>query len=160
MAHPVICYYCKKKFDRDKYPFIQINTKRYAHSECANKGEKDKKALEEYIKQLFNIDKINSKIDKQISSFVKEYGFSYSGIHRALYYHYAIKNGSIEKSNNGIGIVPYIYQEAYNYFYAIWEAQQINKDKEINQYIPQIKEIEIPTPTTRVKKRKLFSFLD
>ena len=29
-----------------------------------------------------------------------------------------------EKAQGGIGIVPFVYQNAFNYYYAIWEAQQ------------------------------------
>lgn len=35
MAHIVTCIYCKKKFDRDKYPFVQVSPRRYAHKECS-----------------------------------------------------------------------------------------------------------------------------
>ena len=77
-----------------------------------------------------------------------------------MVYHYEINGGEIEKANGAIGIVPYTYQKAYNYYYAIWEAQQKNKDKEINQFVPKVKEIIIPIPERKIKKRNLFSFLD
>ena len=77
-----------------------------------------------------------------------------------LVYHDEINGGEIEKANGAIGIVPYTYQKAYNYYYVIWEAQQKNKDKEINQFVPKVKEIIIPIPEKKSKKRKLFSFLD
>ena len=35
MAHIVTCQYCRKKFDRDKIPFVQISPKRYAHKDCS-----------------------------------------------------------------------------------------------------------------------------
>lgn len=57
-------------------------------------------------------------------------------------------------------IVPYVYQKAYNYYYSLWEAQQKNKEKIIEYYVPKVKEIIIPAPERKVKKRKNFSFLD
>ena len=61
MAHIVTCIYCKKKFDRDKYPFVQVSNRRYAHTECSMsddqkkaKDEQDKEALHNYIMKLFN----------------------------------------------------------------------------------------------------------
>ena len=39
MAHKVKCYYCGKTFDRDKEPFIQINSRRYAHTSCGEKHQ-------------------------------------------------------------------------------------------------------------------------
>ena len=43
---------------------------------------------------------------------MKEYNFSYSGILRTLIYFYDIRGNTIEASNGGIGIVPYVYEEA------------------------------------------------
>lgn len=167
MAHIVTCIYCKKKFDRDKYPFIQVSNRRYAHKECSMtedeklaQQEKDKIELESYIMKLFNIDFVDARVRKQIKQYVEEYNYTYSGIHKALIYHFEIKGGSIEKANGGIGIVPYVYQSAYRYYYALWEAQQKNKDKVVDEYVPTVKEIIIPVPQRQVKKRKLFTFLD
>lgn len=122
--------------------------------------EKDKQALEDYIMKLFNISYVDPKIRKQIKQFVDEYHYTYSGIHKALIYHYEIKNGDLSKANGGIGIVPYVYQNAYRYYYALWEAQQKNEHKVIQEYVPKVKEIVIPIPQRQIKKRKLFSFLD
>ena len=70
------------------------------------------------------------------------------------------KGNSIEKSRGGIGIVPYIYKDAYNYYFALWQAQQKNENKVVQQYVPAVKEIVIPRPQRKVKTRPLFSFLD
>jgi hypothetical protein len=80
-----------------------------------------------------------------------------------LVYFYEIKGNSIEKANGGIGIVPYVYQNAFNYYYALWEAQQKIEQKVpiIQEYVPKVVEIRIPNPERKVKKkRNLFSFLD
>lgn len=167
MAHIVTCIHCKKKFDRDKFPYVQVSPRRYAHKECSMtedeklaQQEKDKIELENYIMKLYNITYVDARIKKQIKQYVEEYNYTYSGIHKALIYHFEIKGGSVEKANGGIGIVPYVYQQAYRYYYALWEAQQKNKDVIVNEYIPVVKEIIIPIPQRQVKKRKLFTFLD
>ena len=77
-----------------------------------------------------------------------------------VYYFYEIKNGDKEKANGGIGIIPYVYKDAYNYFYNLWLNQQKNKDIEVNLYVPKVIEISIPRPQRKVKKRELFTFLD
>ena len=66
MAHIVTCVYCKKKFDRDKFPFVQISQRRFAHRQCSEiesqkqkQEEKDKIELEEYIMKLFKEDYVN-----------------------------------------------------------------------------------------------------
>lgn len=165
--HKVKCKYCGKTFDRDKYPFVQISAQRYAHKECALEQEKkiiaedeDKKNLEEYIMKLLNISYVDPKIRKQIKQYVEEYQYTYSGIHKTLVYFYEVKGNSIDKANGGIGIVPYIYQESFRYYYALWENQQRNVGKEAKDYIPTVKEIIIPVPQRNIKKKNRFSFLD
>ena len=167
MAHIVTCVYCKKKFDRDKVPFVQISQRRYAHKECSEqenqrlfKEEADKIALENYIIQLLKLEYITPRIRKQLNTYQEQYGYTYSGMHKALIYFYEIKGNSVEKANGGVGIIPYVYQDAYNYYYALWEAKQANKDKEIETYIPVEEVVRIPVPQRKLKKRKLFTFLD
>ena len=165
--HIVICKYCHEKFDANKEEFIKPASNRYAHKSCYEKyqkelsqEEKDKKELEEYIKKLFKTTTIDQRIYHQIDKYIKEYKYTYSGIHRSLIYFYEIKKGSIEKANGGLGIVPYIYQEAYNYYYNIWLAQQKNENKVIEDYTPNEIVITIVPPERKQKRRKLFNFLD
>lgn len=35
MSHPVKCFYCGERFDRDWEPFVKVNSQRYAHQHCA-----------------------------------------------------------------------------------------------------------------------------
>ena len=124
------------------------------------KEEQDKIALENYIMKMFNTTYIDPRIRKQIKQYIEDYHYTYSGIHKSLTYFYEIKGNSIDKANGGIGIVPYIYQKAYQYYFSLWEAQQKNKDVVIEEYVPTVKEIIIPPPQIKTKKRKLFTFLD
>lgn len=165
--HLVKCYYCHKQFDANETPFVKVNSNRYAHKECADragqaalKAEKDKEHLYQYLSQIFgkNYDFVANQ--KLIENYVNNYKFTYSGIEKALRYHYEIKKNPIEKANGKVGIVPYIYQDAFNYFYSIWESQQRNAVKPVEQYRPETITIVIPEPQRNVKKRKAFSFLD
>jgi len=167
MAHIVTCVYCKKRFDRDKLPFVQVSPKRYAHQECADeeskrafKEEADKIALENYIIKLLKVEYVTPRIRKQLNTYVEQYGYTYSGMHKALIYFYEVKGNSTDKANGGVGIIPYVYQDAYNYYYSLWEANQANQDKHIENYIPTEEVVTIPVPQRKLKKRKLFSFLD
>lgn len=56
---------------------------------------------------------MDGRITLQIKKFMQDYKYSYSGILRTLKYFYEVKQNDISKSNNGIGIVPWVYQEAY-----------------------------------------------
>lgn len=165
--HIVKCAICGMSFDANIEPFVKVSSRRYAHQKCSeNKEEnlsqieKDKEALDQYIMKLFNITYIDPRVRKQIKQYIEEYHYTYSGVLKALIYHYEIKGGDIDKANGALGIVPYVYQKAYNYYYSLWEAQQKNKEKIIEYYVPKVKEIIIPAPERKVKKRKNFSFLD
>lgn len=167
MAHYVTCTICKKRFDRDKYPAVLVNTRRYAHASCAGalseeqaKEEQDRQALEEYIIQLFNLKHMDGRITLQIKKFIQDYNYTYSGILRTLKYFYEVKKNDLSKSNNGIGIVPWVYQEAYNYYYNQWLLKQKNTDKNIEEYSPHYIDIVIKEPMRQPKKRKIFTFLD
>lgn len=165
--HLVKCSICGEQFDANEIAYVKTSSRRYAHASCKEKQdneltqeEKDKIVLEDYIKKLFNISIITPKIRKQIKDYTENYNFTYSGIHKALVYFFEIKGNSIEKANQGIGIVGYVYKQAFDYYYALWQAQQKNVNKEISDYEPKVVEITIKSPQRKPKKRKLFSFLD
>ena len=160
----VTCAYCKKPLSKKDADCVMIGNGKYVHKGCQELEEKrektDKEQLEEYIKELFGITYIDPRVRAQMKKYVEEFNYTYSGIRKALIYHYEIKGGDKLKANGGIGIVPYVYENAYNYYYNLWLAKQKNKDVEVEQYTPQIKEIVIPRPQRKVKKRPLFTFLD
>lgn len=163
------CYYCGERFDANQVPFVQVNSRRYAHKECAEKAqneksqeEKDLALLEEYIKNLFDISQLTPKIRKQISTYHTEKNYSYSGIYKTLKYWFEVKGNSIDKANGGIGIVPYTYDQAFRYWRALWEAQQQNEDIKVEEFVSKTKEIHIKPPSREPMKhiRKLFTFLE
>lgn len=160
----VICAYCKIQLSKKDDDCVMVGNNKYVHRKCqdleAHREKTDREKLEEYIKQLFNISYIDPRVKAQIKKYIDEYNYTYSGIQKALQYHYDIKGGDKSKANGGIGIVPYVYQNAYEYHYNLWLAQQKNKDIKIELYEPKIKEITIPRPKRKVKKRSLFTFLD
>lgn len=160
----VICYYCGEKFNREKEPFVKVKGRRYAHAACHEKAqneipqeEKDKEALYEYIKKIFKEDYVSPVVQKQIKQFVAEYNYTYSGILRSLQYLIEIKKNPVSKMNGRLTIIPYIYQEAYRYYYSIWLANEKNKEKTITV---DTVEIRIKSPERKIRKRKLFNFLD
>lgn len=166
IAHYVICPYCQERFDRDKVDYIQIG-RRYAHTSCHENHqkelsgiEKDKIALENYIKKLLGIEIITPKVKRQIQEYLEKYNYTYSGILKALIYFYEVKGNDTSKANGGIGIVGYIYQEAWNYYYALWLANTQNEGKDISKYKPNEVVVRITPPKRESRRRKLFSFLD
>jgi hypothetical protein len=166
IAHYVICSVCGQRFDRDKIPCKNTSARRYAHLDCAvaqentkTQEEVDKEELEKYIMQLLKEDYINPRVRKQLNQFLNEYGYTYSGMRKALVYHYEIKHGDVSKAAGGIGIIPYVYRQAYEYYYSLWLAQQRNEGKDIQEYKPKVVEIHINPPKIKVKRR-FFNFFE
>ena len=62
--------------------------------------------------------------------------------------------------DKGVGIIPYIYKNAYDYYYALYLAEEENKNKNLDEYIPKDIVVTIKAPQRQIEKRKLFSFLD
>ena len=121
MAHIVKCLYFGKTFDRDKVTTCRQIGKRFAHLECAVQHEANKTAEVSDREKLFNYaqkllgSRFNGAlVGKQVKQFQENYNYTYSGMLRCLTYAYEVKKLDINKSN-GIGIIPYIYQDAYNY---------------------------------------------
>lgn len=160
----VVCAYCKKPMSKKDADCVMVGNNKYVHSACKeledNREKTEKEQLEEYIKELFQISFIDPRVKGQIKKYIDEYNYTYSGIRKALIYHYEIKGGDKSKANGGIGIVPYVYQHAYEYYYNLWLAKQKNKDVEVELYTPRVKEITIKRPERKIKKRPLFTFLD
>jgi hypothetical protein len=163
--HLVKCKYCNQHFDANVEPYVLLsNGRRYAHKSCAeeyekniSQEEKDKEALSQYIATLFNGSCDYARINKQIKEYINKYNYTYSGILKTLIYWYEVKGNSIEKANGGLGIVPYVYNTACQYYYNIYLAQLANQDKGIKDYHVKVKEIEIPPPQPYMPKIKLFN---
>ena len=171
MGHPVKCYYCGLTFDRDRVPFATVpgKARRYAHKECYEKldsetkqEQQDREKLEAYIKQLFGYKTLPERVKRQIKKYYSELNYSYSAIYKSLVYFFDIKKNDLEKANGGIGIVPYIIDDARNYWLSILAAQERNKEIKVEQYVLPMREVHILPPQREPMKhtRKLFSFLD
>lgn len=170
MAHLVKCAICSRMFDRDKIQAVRHGSNRYSHYECEPDGEKvelpqpKKKEVKEdsNLKELKNYislkygNKANwPLITKQIKDLHDNKKYTYSGMLKSLVYFYDVQNNSIEKSNGGIGIIDYVYKQAYNYYLSIFMARQNSQEIEFK---PVIKEYIIPIPKARGIKNKLLDW--
>ena len=155
------CAICGKEFDRNAIQAVRHGARRYSHWACEPDGElvpmekkdEDLQKLLEYINILFKGQQNQAKVNQSIKKFHSEFGYSYSGIQKALYYFYEIKHNSIDKANGGISIVPFVYKDAYNYYYDLFMAQQRNENKK--PFIERVREIIIKPPKVE-KPVKLF----
>ena len=160
----VKCLICGEQFDRLSVPNVKLG-RRYAHQTCYDfqsdeekKLEKDKHDFFEYIKEIYGTDYNYISISKQAESYIKQYGFTYSGMLKSLKWFYEVKHNDKESSNGRIGIIPYIYEDAKKYYYNLYLAQQRNKD--VQNYRLEVKEIVIASPRMYIAPPKLFDLGD
>lgn len=163
MAHKCKCVICSIEFDRDKIQAVKYGARRYAHYTCYPEGEKvplgpeedpDLIKLKEYISTLFK-EPNWATISRQLKKYREENGYSYSGILKSLIYFYEVKHNPVDKANNAIGIVPFVYTDAYNYYYSLFLAQNANEDKTL---ITKVKEFIIKPPKYKGVKPRLLEW--
>ena len=121
------CPYCNNEV-KEEDAIYNTKTKRYYHELCYN-ILLERKQLVDYICELFNYKKPSVKIYQQMSNYY-ERGVSYSDMLLALKYFYEIKKGDINKSQGGIGIVPYVLEEAKEFI----TLEKIEQDKLVKKF--------------------------
>lgn len=175
MSHYCICPVCNVRFDRDKIQAVVYSARRYAHATCdpENKNfvkmpepkpktqdEKDLEVLKDYINTLYNGNANWALVTRQIKEYKEKNGYSYSGMLKSLVYFHQIKNNPIDKEKKGIGIIPFVYNDAKNYYFNVYMTTQKNESKSAAAYETVIKEVTIKVPEVKTPKPKLFNLDD
>ena len=165
--HIVKCPKCGQYFDTNTVQAVQVGARRYGHATCyqdntdfvplVQKPEEDPdyKRIMDYVSKIFGTTANYALVKKEIKKFTEENKFSLSGILKSLIYWFEVKKNPVDKANGHLGIVPFIYQDAYNYYLALFIAQQANADKVLDN---EIKEVTIAPPEMRGTKQKLIDF--
>ena len=146
MAHYVQCRICKIRFDTEQLgqnEWIMPSKNWYYHTSCYESFAKKKGALKEndltveveddlwmsavydYLTKDLKMSLNYVKFKGQWASYLKK-GMTAKGIYFTLRYFYEIKKGDTQKSENGIGIVPFIYEEGTCYW-----GERNQRDKNI-----------------------------
>ena len=164
MSHYVKCPKCGETFDRDIIQAVRINGRRYGHAKCypdnnnfvplVEKKISEEQKIKNYAKSILKEQYVAARVNKQIKDFLAE-GYTASGILKTLIYWYEIKHNDISKSMGGIGIVPYVYKQALDYYYNLYLAEMANVDKDIDEYRPKEIFISIDLPK-KEKELKLW----
>ena len=110
MAQNIVkCSYCGTgvlKADAQRH-----KNKNY-HADCLE-IQLSKEELTDYICRLFSLKAPGPRIYTQIKTFLDKYPhYTYKGIKQALVYFYEVQKKPIDKANQGIGIVPSVYDSA------------------------------------------------
>lgn len=141
MASNVMCRLCKQRFDREKLvkdvDWIMPSRNYYYHKSCYENWISDKGNLKatradeqwegyiwDYLKRDLKLPVDFYKCDSQRKNFIKNKHYTNKGIFFALKYFYEVKKGDIDKSEGGIGIVPYVYAESTAYWQEKYARQK------------------------------------
>ena len=172
----VHCRECHQEIDKSKTTegtdWVQPKPKFYYHVDCYEMWNKKlenlenpetQKTDEEYRKDIYyyltNVLKVSydaKKVGSQINTFInspKNNIKNPKGILFALIYYYGIKNGDWSKSEGGIGIVPFIFDDAREY----WRDRKIHQDDIIEKIEKQMREARIALSQEKeiiIKKEK------
>lgn len=121
------CPHCNNEV-KEEDAIYNTKTKRYYHEFCYNELLERKK-LCDYVCELLNYKKLSVRIYQQMANYY-ERGVSYTDMLLALKYFYEIKKGDINKSQGGIGIIPYVLDEAKEFA----TLEKIEQDKLIAKF--------------------------
>lgn len=158
------CAICSVEFDRNSIQAVKYGARRYAHQSCYPEGElvpmenamdPELANLKAYIDNLYGDKANHALINKQIKKFHEEEHMSYNSICKSLMYFYEIQRNPIEKANGGIGIVPFVEQDARNYYLALYMAQQATEGKSLTSTV---REITIKPPKMKGTKSRLLEW--
>lgn len=181
MKHNVMCRCCKQRFNANPedegITWLMPSKNFYYHFQCYNDWVKKKNdvhtqadedlwfdAVWQFLKKNLKIinggDNDYIKIKKQWNSYLSK-GFTPKGIYFSVLYFYTIKKGDPSKAKGGIGIVPFIYKEATDY----WVAKEIKERGVIANIEKQIKmafqqETIVLNNISKKKKKKAFDLND
>lgn len=134
MAKLPICPYCSQSVDKGQPS--KVYQKRTYHQHCYKKmcdekyaktdkkttafAQNDKKVVTQqdlysYICKLFKLNELNGKLISQLKNLFSDYNYTYGGVMLTLKYFFEIK-GNEPDLKYGIGIVPFVYDEAKEFF--------------------------------------------
>ena len=170
----VMCRVCKQKFDKNKLQenvdWVMPSKNYYYHKECYDNWKNNKKKNDaDWIALIYDFLARDLKVhydyhmcEAQRKKFVNSKKYTNKGIYFTLKYFYEIKNGDWSKSNGGIGIIPYVYEDSVKY----WVAQDRQSKGILTAIENQIKEraeretITITRKTEPKKNKAKFSLVD
>lgn len=158
-SRPVKCRVCGETFIRELTDYVKDGTNRYSHRACVEKRGAEAQAevqaetqVYDYLKKIFKLQATIPTLHWQIQKFLQS-GYTYQGIYKALTYWFDVKHNKPNLTDPNIGIVPYIYNEAHNFYADLLLAQAKNDAVPIIQEQETVWEVHIPPPQRHPKIR-------
>jgi len=145
----VTCGGCGLKFNRSQEDAEFIKGKWY-HFQCA-KTKNAKIELDAYVCKIFSLKAPGPVNNALLKKYRENYGYTYDGMMKALKFFYEVRKHSSEQAEEKVGIIPYVYQDAQDYYDSIEKRQnkitssaiKINPNEiKISFIKPETKEVE------------------
>jgi hypothetical protein len=134
----VKCPYCETQLQKEE---AHEYKKKYYHVKCFNEWQQEKEhrqQLIDYICKTFRIDAPTGMILKQIKDFQIDYKYKLKGMELALQYFHETLGNPVQQGS-GIGIIPFVYEDAKNHYIKqqkIAESlQNLESNEEVTIYI-------------------------
>lgn len=153
-----ICRICKVEINKEKDDWIMPSKNFYYHHKCYEDWKTSVPATDEQYKS-FIYDFISRDlkasydfhmIEAQLKKFIKENKYTMKGIFFTLKYFYEVKHNDWDKGHGGIGIVPFVYNEACTY----WVLKERQSSGIVAQIEKQMREAESREKKVVVRQSK------
>jgi hypothetical protein len=160
----VKCGICSKmNFKEDS---TKVGRRYYCNGKCLeeilqeqekkDQNKEDWSELYEYIVELYGY-KPTGIMFKQLGAFRKDpYNYTNKGMYLTLKYFYETKGQSVIE-NKGLGIIPYVYEEAKRNYLEQMEVSEYNNGYESNE---EIERVRINRRKNKNKERLIGSIID
>ena len=150
------CRICKVEIDKENDDWIMPSKNYYYHRKCYEDWKQSTPATdEEYKAFIYDFIARDLKVSydyhmckAQIDKFVRE-GKTVKGIFFTLKYFYEVKHGDWNKGHGGIGIVPYVYNDACAY----WVSREKKTKGVVAEIEHQMREAEKRTKKVVTQKK-------
>lgn len=103
------------------------------------------KELKDFVLHLFKIDKMSHMMEDQLVKYTREYGYTATGMLNALKYYFDICENELTDNVKGVGIIPFVYKEANDFFNNLKQREGELKGKDFSGSVS-IKNVKIKPP--------------
>ena len=129
------CKWCGEWVDKSLNDFNK-NSTGYYHNNCYQAFELNKQhreELSEYVAKIYRIEFPTGWMLKQIKEYKEKRNYTYKGMELTLRFIYEIENKYLrEASETGLGLIPYYYEKAKQYYTTMREVSRYANNVEIN----------------------------
>ena len=154
------CRICEKPIDKDVDDWIMPSKNWYYHRKCYTDWKvSDTHDDKDWINLIYDFIARDLKVsynyhmcEKQRKKYISEQKYTNKGIYFTLKYFYEIKNGDWSKGHGGLGIIPYVYGDATQY----WTEREYQRRGTLEEMEKQIicRNERAIMKVTRIKKEK------